>query len=145
MTALTENALRTAENFKSPDLQEPVVADATQVWQGGMICLDAANGRAVPAADAASLSDVIGVAQREALGDVAATPPPRTLTHGNIDYPFESSGLTNDDVGKDVAVVDDNTVGTITASTNGVRAGMLTRLEGTTAWVKVGRFSGTDT
>jgi len=142
MSALTKSTDRIGENFEAPDLQEPAVLDATQIWQGGLVCVDA-DGAASPGADSATLSHAIGVSQVEALGDAAGAT--RCLAHGNIDYPFTSSGLTGVDVGKNVAIVDDNTVGTITASTNKNAAGVLVRLVGATAWVKVGRFGASDT
>ena len=140
MTALAANADRIVENFGNPSRQEPIVTSAAEVYQGAMIVTIAA-GTASPASDAASISHVQGVAQNRVTGDGSL----RVRIEGNVDVEFVSSGLTQDDIGKNVAAADDNTIETITASTNKVAAGTLVKLVGTTATVRVGVFGATNT
>jgi len=137
MAALTENVDRTMENFSCPDLHEPVVADGSTIYQGALVALNAA-GEALPAADADTLSHAIGIAQEARTGDAAKSV--RVRVFGNIDVPLAYATVDGTNVGENVGVVDDTTVGPLTASVNKRAAGLLVRVEGSVAWVKVGRF-----
>lgn len=105
MTALTVNA-ETAR--KDGELIAYLVAAATHIYKGALVCLNA-SGYAVPAADATGLS-FIGIAYEEAdnsSGTNGATLV-RVLKSGT--YFLCKSSAVQGDVGKLVCVVDDATV-----------------------------------
>ncbi|MCH9836408.1 hypothetical protein K0U83_12135 [bacterium] len=140
MTALAANADRVAKNFQAPRIYQPIVEDAAEIYQGALVTVLVSSTYIVPAADLTGCAAAVtGVAQERVTGDDAKT----CKVHAGVEYEFASSGLGQDNIGEDVAALDDNTVGLPGAVANAHLVGMLTGLSGTTATVLVGLFSGT--
>jgi hypothetical protein len=105
------------------------VAAATKLFQGGMVGLDG-SGNAVKAAPA--VATMRGVAMDTAdntdgsAGDIKVT-----VKRGA--FLFSQTGLDRTDIGADVFVVDDNTVG----ASGTLIAGKLLDIEPAGAWVEI--------
>ena len=140
MTALAANADRIATNFRSPRIYDLVVEDAAEIYQGALVTVLVASTYIVPAADLAGCAATVsGVAQERVTGDDVK----RCRVEAGVEYQFVGTGLGQDNIGEDVAALDDNTVGLPGAVTAAHLVGMLISLSGTTATVLVGEFSGT--
>lgn len=141
MTALAADADRIATNFQAPDVSHLVVEDGVEIFQGALVTVLVASTFIVPAADLTACAYACsGVAQERVSGDDVAT----CRVHSGIMYEFASTGLGQDNIGHDVAALDDNTVGLPGTPTDPHIVGTLVSLSGTTATVLVGRFSGVD-
>lgn len=105
------------------------LAAATKIFEGAMVGLDA-SGNAVPAAPA--VATMRGVAFETAdntdgvAGDIS-------ITSRRGAFHFNQTGLDRADIGSDVFVVDDNTVG----ATGTLVAGKLLDIDAAGAWVEI--------
>lgn len=135
MTALTE-ARET--KFKSGIVQTQhylVAADAV-IFAGGMVCLDA-TGYAIPAADTAGISRVVGIADAD-VDNTGGNDGDLTITCKK----GVAKLVNNDNVQAEVEipdqalVEDDQTVGTSTV--NSIVAGTVVELNSDGIWVRVG-------
>lgn len=114
----------------------PVAANAIG-YAGGLACLDA-SGFLVPAADTVGFSDCVGVIQSDFDNTGGANSAFMVDVKTGI-HELENSGLAQIDVDGNCAIVDDQTVGLGSASTNKIRAGKLVKyVSASSVWVDVG-------
>ncbi len=101
------------------------VAASTTIYAGGLVCLNS-SGYAIPAANTAGLSDVVGVACAKADNSGGS--------NGTIDVIVEyggaflinvGAGITQADVGRSAYVTDDETVTDDDAATNDIYVGQI--------------------
>ena len=106
MTALTKNAPRTrAGNGRL--FSDPVAA-ATTIYAGALVALDA-SGNAVPAIPAAPVMRGVALDKADNSGGAAGD---ETVSMDRGHFLIANDGsLDRTDIGSDVYVVDDNTVG----------------------------------
>lgn len=107
-----------------------IVDDSAAVFAGGMVCLNAA-GKAVPAADTAGLSPVVGVAQEQ------AAPGEKVLVRRGC-FAFDAKNgdaPTRADAGRPCYVADDAAVKK-TQETSPV-AGIVVDVDDAGVWVKI--------
>jgi hypothetical protein len=139
MAAATQD-LDTPFKDRGPVRKVPVNGGSI-IYAGTMVCLDA-TGYAIPAADTAGISPVIGRAAHKAdatgLADGAIT----VEVEEGI-FRWNANSVTQAHVAvTSVTIVDDNTVGLAAATTNDIVAGKVWELAGDgdpsgTVWLKV--------
>lgn len=115
------------------------VADNAVGYAGGLACLNA-SGFLVAAADTAGLSDVVGVIEADFSNTAAGHADGAFMVKVKTGiFELKNSGLAQIDVAKNCAVVDDQTAGLGSASTNKVRIGKVKKyVSATSVWVDVG-------
>jgi len=134
MTALTQN--RNTPSKAGVDHNDPVAA-ATKIYQGSIVCLNAA-GNAVPGATATTL-----IARGRALAYVDNS----AGSAGDLAVPTEAGifRLTNDGsinrshIGKAAYIVDDQTVAATDGTGTRSVAGRIDDVDAAGVWVEIGR------
>jgi hypothetical protein len=104
-----------------------LVAASTTIYAGGMVCINA-TGYAVPAANTAGLSDVVGIATATVDNADGADGEMAIVVEYGAGGAFmldAAGGISQADVGRDAFVSDDQTVTDAAASTNRVRVGKI--------------------
>lgn len=102
----------------------PLAADAV-IFTGAMVCIDA-DGFAIPAADTAGISDVVGIATAKvdntdgADGDVKVV-----VEYGGAFLLDAAAGIDQTNLGRDAVVSDDQTVTDAAAATNDITVGRI--------------------
>jgi hypothetical protein len=110
------------------------VKAATKIYAGSMVCVDA-DGYAVPAADTAGLI-FVGRAE-EQIDNTDGSSGDLSITVKRGTFNWDATGLTAANVGDAVFVLDDQTVGIASGSTNKVFAGVISEVvSSTSAWVE---------
>ncbi len=106
------------------------VASGSTIYKGAMVCLNA-SGKAVPAADTAGLSRVIGIA-------LCGASSSETVTVETGAYLVENDSLTHANIDDIVMVKDDATIKA--TSTNAIQAGIFRGIDLSTnkAMIEIG-------
>lgn len=105
--------------------QSYLMADDAVIYAGGMVCLNA-TGYAVPAANTAGYSDVVGIAVATVDNTNGGDGGNAVVVEYGIAFLLDvGAGITQADVGRDAFVVDDQTVTDAGAATGGVRVGKI--------------------
>lgn len=120
---MTKELAAGARTFGDP------VAASTTLFAGSMVGLDA-SGNAVKAAPA--VATMRGVAEH-GVDNSAGGAGDQTVTTKRGVFLFNQTGLDRSDIGADVYVVDDNTVG----AAGTLIAGKLLQIEAAGAWVEI--------
>lgn len=115
------SAPRDTPTILKPGLKAYKVAATTTIYKGGMVCLNA-TGFALPAADNATYSKVIGVADETVVNSGSDGAKLIRVRSGEI-YDFDASSINQAMVGTTMYVVDDHTVDETTS--HDVIAGVL--------------------
>jgi hypothetical protein len=125
---------------KVGDIVEYPVAASTQIFGGGIVCVDA-NGYAVPGADSSGLR-CVGIAE-EAVDNNPGNDGDKTVrVRRKGMFLLASSGLSQASVGDIAEVVDDQTVIDGASTSNHVKIGEIVQyVSATSCWVHVGRIS----
>lgn len=135
MAALTQ--ARDTKSRSGRDFVRGVKA-ATQCFQGGIACLNAA-GYAVPGAVSATLK-ADGIFEESALGSAVDGEVKVRVTPGR--FPFANSGggdlITIADIGNDCYIVDDQTVAKTNGGATRSVAGKVIDIDAYGVWVKIG-------
>lgn len=139
MTALAAD--RTTTSKGKLRRQSYPVAAATTIYAGALVCIDAA-GYAIPAADTAGISAVVGVATAQIDNSSGANGDADVVVEYGGGFEVEAhASITQALVGRDVAVADDQTVGNPAdvAIANDITAGRLLEFDSDSgkAWVNV--------
>lgn len=129
MADLTSNRMTKMLAAGAASFVDPVAA-GVHIYQGAMVALDAA-GNAVPAAPASAV-------MRGCAADYSADNTGGAAGALNIEtmrgvFLFNQTGLDRTDIGSDVFVVDDNTVG----AAGTLIAGKLLDISSEGAWVEI--------
>lgn len=119
MAALTED--RATEYKQGVELGAPVAASTT--IYGGSLVMANASGYAVPGADTASCK-FLGVAQERVVNAGANGAKTVSVRRTGVHY-FAASGMAITNVGDDVYLVDDQTVGLVATTTNDIKCGKI--------------------
>lgn len=120
---ITDELASDGQSFSDP------MAAATEIFKGSMVGLDA-SGNAVKAAPAVPV--MRGVAQAHVDNGTGAAGDVNVPTKRGV-FMFNQTGLDRTNIGDDVFVVDDNTVG----AAGTLVAGKLVQIEPRGAWVKI--------
>lgn len=116
------------------------VAASTVIYAGAMVCIDA-DGYAIPAADTAGISDVVGIA--------TAKQDNSSGSDGDIDVVVEYGGaflldsvtveVVQANVGRDAVVTDDQTITDAAAGTNDIVVGRILSFDSANeqCWVNI--------
>jgi hypothetical protein len=121
---------------KLPGLQSYPVAAATKIYAGSMVAINGADGFAVPAADT-DLFLVQGIALATVDNSGGADGDKRVQVFAPVIARLKGATLEQNDVGKVVYVIDDETVDE-TAGTNSVKAGVLVEyISASEGWVLI--------
>lgn len=115
-----------------------LMAASQTIYKGGMVCLNASR-LAVPAADTAGLSDVVGIAAATIVS--AASGSFYVTVDEGLHLIDVGATVTQIDIGQNAAVTDDQTAADGPGSTNKVRIGRLQEYLDETqdkAWIDVG-------
>lgn len=140
MAALTGPRIRKSRAGKTGNW--PVKA-TSQIWQNGLVALIAGKAIAaragVDSTEAATIK-VVGLAANSVLGGAADGDQRIDTDEGVFPFAIGTAGdaLTLSDVGADVYVIDDQTVGKTHATNTRPKAGVLKDVTSEGAWVKVG-------
>jgi len=115
------------------------VAANAIIWAGGMVCLNA-TGFAIPAADTAGITRVVGVAT----ANVNNTGGADGVVSVTVEYAGQfllacGASITQADVGRLACVADDQTTQDATAATNDVPVGLVREFVSASigAWVDI--------
>lgn len=131
-------ALAAAKNVlsrKEIGLTRYPVNAGSVIHKGAIVCIDA-DGYLVPAADTAGLV-VVGIADESVTGG-SADGDEWCYVMNDRDFLLGGSGLGQTDVGGNVTVVDDATVGLAGATTNDIIVGKLVEfVSATQGWVRI--------
>ena len=128
MANLTEDRV-TDELASQAMFNSDPIAAATQVYKGAMAGLDAA-GNIVPAAPATPVMRGVVTEGVDNSGGIAGAL--NVSTKKGV-FRFNQTGLDRTNIGEDVFVVDDNTVG----AAGTLVAGRLEQIDAAGAWVKI--------
>ena len=134
MTALTQN--RDTIRKAGVDHNDPVAA-ATKIYQGSLVCLDAA-GNAVPGATATTLV---------ARGRAATLVDNSAGLAGDLGVPTEAgifrfandASINRTHIGKTAYIVDDQTVAATDGTGTRSAAGRIDDVDSVGVWVEIGR------
>lgn len=111
------------------------VAASTTIYAGGMVCIDA-DGYAIPAADTAGISRVVGVAVAKVDNSAGADGDLKVVVEYDGAFLF-ATALTQAAVGRDATVSDDQTLSNAATTTNDIIVGRVLEIDGSTAWVNI--------
>lgn len=134
MTALTEN--RYTKHRDGIITAHPVKA-STHIFKGSIVCADA-SGYAAPGDDAAGYT-VLGIAIEEADNGSGGNGDVTVRVQASGVFSVAKSGtIAQGDLGSELYVVDDQTVGLAAAVTNNVACGRLEALDGgASVWLRL--------
>lgn len=137
MTALSAATWRTIEG--RAEESEYDVAATTTIYKGS-ICLVDASGDAKPAFSSAANHTLkcVGVAVETVSNTGAAGAKTVRVRHDHLEHFTKAAAVTAGLVGDEVSATDDDTIGV--AVTTATIAGILHRIEGSLAVVRVRRF-----
>lgn len=140
MTALTADEPRQMK-ITNQRLHRLPVAASTTMYKGGLVCIDA-DGYAIPAADTAGLSPVVGVATEGRDNSSGADGDLNVEIASNVDILIAATGVTQTMVGQDMMYVeDDNLVDDAAGVTNLIAVGVIVEFISTTSvWVHIPTF-----
>lgn len=140
MTALTADAPRQTK-IANQRLHKLPVAASTTIYKGGMICIDA-DGYAIPAADTAGLSPVVGIATEGRDNGSGSDGDLNVEIASNIDVLLAATGVTQTMVGENMMYAeDDNVVDDAAGVTNLIAVGVIVEFVSTTSvWVHIPTF-----
>lgn len=136
MAALTK-ARNTPE--RGIDIFEEPVKAATKIYAGSLVCLDA-SGWAVPGAAATTLI-AMGRAEADADNSSGADGDIKVrIKRGRFRWANSSStdAIARTEIGKDVYIVDDQTVAKTNGSSSRSRAGKVVGVDSQGVWVATG-------
>ncbi len=101
------------------------VAASQVIYAGALVCIDA-DGYAIPAADTAGISPVVGVATATADNSTGADAAIDVIVeYGGAFLLDAAAGIDQTNVGRDAVVTDDQTVTDAAAATNDIRVGQI--------------------
>lgn len=129
MAALTKNRDIQEMSLGGKTMVDPVTA-AVHIFKGAMVALDG-SGNATPATAGAS-GRVRGLASHQVDNSTGAAGDLSVETKRGA-FKLAQTGLTRADIGADVKVTDDQTVG----GAGTLVAGKLLQLEGNFAWIEI--------
>lgn len=134
MTALTQN--RDTIRKAGVDHSDPVAA-ATKIYQGSIVCLNAA-GNAVPGSTSTTLvargmAKALADNTSGAAGDVAVASEAGVFRFAN------DSSITRAHIGKNAYIVDDQTVAATDGTSTRSVAGRIDDVDASGVWVEIGR------
>lgn len=114
------------------------VAANAIIFAGGMVCANA-TGFAIPAADTAGISRVLGVATASVNNTGGADAAVSvTVEYGGQFLLVAAAGITQADVGRLAVVADDQTLTDAAAGTNDIAVGLVREfVTGGFAWVDI--------
>lgn len=136
MTALT--AMRNTRS-QGVGLKHYPVAATTNIYKGGMVCIDA-SGYAVPAANDAALSNVIGVAHEDVDNSGGSNGDLNVRVELGRVHLLVATSITQAMVGDNMYVVDDQTFDDVDPG-NSIRAGILMQFVSTTSgWILIAQL-----
>lgn len=144
MTALTADKKVILRNSQlAGSVSYGVLTNTT--WYAGSLMSRDSNGYAVPSSDTASHA-VIGVATSggNSTGIASGTQTVECLFGVTVGLVISGSTLDITDIGKNAIVADDQTVQDASSATNDIPVGIIRGISGSTAFVQVGVFSGTN-
>lgn len=140
MTALAVDHGRKRRNTHLMRRGEITAADSQTLFQGAMLCHSAAAATVTEAADTAAFR-IAGICE-EALVTLTSNTKKAKFVWGHEELMTHDGGVTAAMVGKNVTILDDNTVSIAATTTNDVLAGMVTEwVSATQVWVQIGVFS----
>lgn len=145
MTALAADRVTTSKGKLRR--QRYKVAASTVIYAGGMVCCNA-SGYAVPAANTAGFSDVVGIATAKADNSAGLDGAIDVIVEYGPEGAFlldVHASITQADVGRDAYVTDDQTVCDLAQSTNDIKVGrILEYLDESQdkAWVVIANVAG---
>lgn len=135
MTALSADAPRQMK-VANQRLHTHPVASATTIYKGGLVCLDA-TGYAIPAADTAGISNVIGVATEKIVNSGADGAKDIEIA-SNVDVLMDATSITQAMLGTTMYVVTDNDIDDAAGATNERAAGTLIEfVSSTSGWILI--------
>jgi len=112
------------------------VAANVVIFAGAMVAINAA-GFAVPAADVAGLSRVVGVAAAKVNNIGGSDGTVDVVVEYGGQFLFAVSGITQANVGRLAVVADDQTLTTAATATQDIPIGLIRSLAPTGAWVDI--------
>jgi hypothetical protein len=140
MTALAADTARKRRNTHLMRTGEITAADSQTLFQSAMLCHSAAAATVAEAADTASFR-IAGICE-ESLTTGSSNTLKARFVWGHEELMTHDGGVTAAMVGKNVTILDDNTVSIAGTTTNDVLAGMVTEyVSATQVWVAIGVFS----
>lgn len=132
MTALSAD--RQAFESKERRLASYPVATATTLYKGALVCLNS-SGYAIPAADTAGISGVVGVADEQVVNSGADGAKKVRIRSGRS-FKFTATSITQAMLGAVMYVEDDQTFDDAAGVTNMIPAGILADyVSSTSGWI----------
>lgn len=118
--------------------QEYPVAASQTIYAGALVCIDA-DGYAIPAADTAGISDVVGVATAKADNSSGADGDINVVVEYGGAFLLDEASVTQADVGRDAVVSDDQTITNAATATNDITVGRILSFDSAASkcWVNI--------